>query len=176
MRFTPTPLPGVIEIAAQPHSDDRGSFARIYCREEFAGAGIAFHPIQVSLSSNLRAHTLRGLHYQRAPQAEAKLMRCVAGRVWDVAVDRRPGPGYGAWFGVELSAERMNAVFLPEGMAHGFLTLTDGAVVQYQMDRVYVPGHAAGYRWDDPALAIDWPAQPVVIAEADLRWPDFPDG
>jgi dTDP-4-dehydrorhamnose 3,5-epimerase len=176
MRFLSTALPGLMLIEAEPHFDDRGSFARIYCRDEFAAAGIDFHPIQASLSTNLSLHTLRGLHYQRAPQAEAKLVRCVSGRVWDVAVDLRPGPTFGASFGVELSAERMNALFLPEGMAHGFLTLTEGAVVQYQMDRAHVPGHAAGYRWNDPSLRIDWPAVPTVISAADQLWPDFPDG
>lgn len=175
MNFRPTPLPGMVEIAGAPHNDDRGSFVRIYCRDAFTAAGIDFHPVQASLSTNTRRHTLRGLHYQPAPHAEAKLVRCVAGAVFDVAVDLRPGPGFGRWHAVTLSAEEANAVFLPEGVAHGFLTMTDGAVLQYHMDRAHVPGHAAGLRWDDPDLSIPWPATPAVMSEADRRWPRLRD-
>ena len=171
MIFAETPLPGVIEIAAEPHRDARGAFARFYCPEEFATAGITFAPTQVNLSTNTSRHTLRGLHYQDPPHAEAKLVRCIRGRVWDVAVDLRPGPGLGRWHGIELSAAAMNAVFLPEGVAHGFLTLTEGAELLYQMGRNFVPGQARGIRWDDPDLAISWPAPPAVMSEADRAWP-----
>jgi dTDP-4-dehydrorhamnose 3,5-epimerase len=173
MIFSETPIPGVFEIGAQPHSDARGIFARLYCPEEFAHAGIAFTSTQVNLSTNLRRHTLRGLHFQSPPHAEAKLVRCIAGTVWDVAVDLRPGPGQGRWHAVELDAERMNAVFLPDGIAHGFLTLTDGAQVLYQMGRLHEPGHGRGIRWDDPDLAIAWPGDPEVISDADRAWPGF---
>lgn len=171
MIFRETPIAGVVEIGAEPHADARGLFARLYCPEEFAAAGIAFTPMQVNLSTNLRRHTLRGLHYQNPPHAEAKLVRCIAGRVWDVAVDLRPGPGRGRWHAVELDAERMNAVFLPEGIAHGFLTLSEGAQVLYQMGRLHAPGQGRGVRWDDPDLAIGWPAAPEAISEADRGWP-----
>lgn len=171
MIFRQTPLRGVVEVEAAPNHDDRGAFARLYCPAEFAEAGIAFAPSQVNLSTNTRALTLRGLHYQEPPYAEAKLVRAVAGRVWDVAVDLRPGPGRGRWHAVELDAGRMNAVFLPEGVAHGFLTLTEGAAVLYQMGRMFEPGHGRGIRWDDPDLAIAWPAAPAVISEADRSWP-----
>ena len=171
MNFRATPIPGVVEIEADPHKDERGAFVRLYCPEEFAQAGIDFTPTQVNLSTNARALTLRGLHYQVPPHAEAKLVRAVAGRVWDVAVDLRPGAGRGQWHAVELDAARMNAVFLPEGVAHGFLTLTEGAAVLYQMGRLFVPGHGRGIRWDDPDLAIAWPAAPCVISRADRAWP-----
>ncbi len=175
MIFRPTPIPGVVEIEAEPHRDDRGAFARLYCPQEFAAAGIDFTPVQVNLSTNARAHTLRGLHYQAPPHAEAKLVRAVSGRVWDVAVDLRPGAGQGRWHAIELDAARMNAVFLPEGVAHGFLTLTDGAEVLYQMGRLFVPGHGCGIRWDDPDLAIGWPAAPSVISDVDRTWPFWPE-
>ena len=171
MILSGTPLPGVFEVAANPHRDDRGAFARLYCPEVFAAQGIDFTSTQINLSTNLRANTLRGLHFQRPPHAEAKLVRCVAGKVWDVAVDLRPGPTLGHWHGVTLDAELMNAVFLPEGVAHGFLTLTENAQVLYQMGRPYQPGQARGIRWDDPDLAIDWPAAPATMSEADTTWP-----
>lgn len=173
MRFDETPLPGVFEIAATPHSDARGLFVRLYCPDEMAGAGIAFTSTQINLSTNTRRFTLRGLHFQPAPHAEAKLVRCIAGTVWDVAVDLRPGPGQGRWHAVELDARRMNAIFLPEGIAHGFLTLTDGAEVLYQMGRPHLAGQARGIRWDDADLAIAWPAAPEIISEADCAWPGF---
>lgn len=171
MKFTETPLPGVFEITVQPHRDNRGSFARIFCRNSFAAEGIDFFPEQTSLSVNKAAHTLRGLHFQTAPHAEEKLVRCIRGRVWDVVADLRPGPTYGHWHAVELRADRMNALFIPKGLAHGFLTLTKGAVVHYQMSPSYVPGFAKGLRWDDPTLAINWPAAPQVLSPADKALP-----
>ena len=175
MEFHPTDLPGVIRIEATPHGDDRGHFARLYCPIEFADAGIDFAPTQVNLSTNPLAHTLRGLHFQKPPMAEAKLVRVIRGRAWDVAVDLRPGPGFGRWTAAELSAKRMTALFLPEGVAHGFLTLEPETDILYQMGRNYQPGHADGLGWDDPDLAIDWPAPPAVIAEKDQTWPRIAD-
>ncbi len=176
MIFRPTPLPGLVEVEATPQRDSRGAFARAFCGTEFAAAGIDFHPVQTNLSTNPAALTLRGLHYQAPPFAEAKLVRAVAGRAFDVAVDLRPGPTRGLWHGVELSAERMNALFIPPGFAHGFLTLEPGTTLLYQMSPAHVPGHAAGLRWDDPALAIAWPGTPVVISEADQALPGFAAG
>lgn len=175
MNFSATPIPGVVEIATSPHHDPRGSFARLYCPDEFAAAGIAFTTSQINLSANPLRHTLRGLHFQHPPDAEAKLVRAVVGQVWDVAVDLRPGPGFGRWHAVVLDAAAMNAVFLPEGVAHGFLTLSDGAQVLYQMGSRHVPGKAAGLRWDDPALGINWPAAPALIGDADRGWPLLAD-
>lgn len=173
MKFTELAVPGAFLVEAEPHGDDRGSFARLYCPEEFAAAGIGFAPSQVNLSRNRTLHTLRGMHYQAPPMAEAKLVRCTAGRVWDVALDLRPGAGFGRWCAVELDAGAVNAVFLPEGVAHGFLTLTPGADVLYQMGRMFEPGHGRGVRWNDPSFGIDWPAPPEVISERDAGWPDW---
>lgn len=171
MNFAPTPIPGVVEVTTTPHRDARGGFARLYCPDDFAAAGISFAPTQVNLSTNPLRHTLRGLHFQHAPHAEAKLVRAITGQVWDVAVDLRPGPGFGRWHGVILDATLMNAMFLPEGVAHGFVTLADNAAVLYHMGRNHLPGQSNGLRWDDPALAITWPAPPVLIGDADLAWP-----
>jgi dTDP-4-dehydrorhamnose 3,5-epimerase len=172
MRFVPTALPGVTIIEPEPHRDGRGFFARVYCPREFAEAGIPFSPTQVNLSRNTARNTLRGLHYQPAPFAEAKLVRVTRGRVFDVVVDLRAGtPTYRHWVSVELDAEDARAVFVPEGCAHGFLSLEPDTDVLYQMSRDHVPGHAAGLRWDDPALGIAWPAAPQVISPADAAWP-----
>ncbi|AXS40435.1 dTDP-4-dehydrorhamnose 3,5-epimerase family protein [Breoghania sp. L-A4] len=174
MRIVETALNGVFSIEASPHRDARGVFARYYCPEEFHKAGIAFTSTQINLSGNPRKHTLRGLHYQPEPFAEAKLVRAVRGRAFDVVVDIRAGSATrGQWISVELSADAMNAVFVPEGCAHGFLTLEDDTDILYQMGRPFEPGHAAGYRWNDPTFAIDWPAEPAVIGDADQCWPEF---
>ncbi|MEM7061065.1 MAG: dTDP-4-dehydrorhamnose 3,5-epimerase family protein [Pseudomonadota bacterium] len=173
MEFRETDLPGVFRITATPHGDERGLFARLYCPEEFAGAGIAFTPNQVNLSTNPIAGTLRGMHFQKPPYAEAKIVRVVQGAAWDVVVDLRPGPTFGKWVAAELSAENLQAFYLPEGVAHGFLTLHPDTAILYQMGRAYVPGHADGIRWDDPTLAIDWPEAPAVINDKDLAWPDM---
>lgn len=176
MRLTGTPIPGVIEVDSPGQTDARGGFRRAWCAAGFAAAGVAFAPVQASLSTNLRAHTLRGLHWQADPNGEAKLVRCVAGAIWDVAVDLRPdSPTFRRWHGVRLDAEGGRALFLPPGVAHGFLTLGEGAVVSYLIEGAYDPASARGARWDDPALAIDWPARPAVISERDATWPDLPD-
>lgn len=173
MRFVPTALPGVVVIEPEPRRDERGFFARLYDPGAFADAGIDFTPTQINLSRNDAALTLRGLHFQHPPFAEAKLVRVTQGRVYDVIVDlRRDSPAFRRWIGLELDADKARAVFVPEGCAHGFLTLTPATDLLYQMGRDHVPGHAAGLRWNDPALAIAWPAQPAVIARADLNWPD----
>ena len=171
MIFRSTPLPGLIEIEATPHTDARGSFARAFCIDEFREAGIDFQPVQASLSTNTAAFTLRGLHFQRPPFAEAKLVRAVSGRAFDVAVDLRPGATYGRWHGIELSANLMNAVFVPEGFAHGFLTLEPDTTLLYQIAPAHMPGHSAGIRWDDKALSIAWPEVPRVISQADTALP-----
>lgn len=169
------PIAGMFEISAEPHSDDRGAFARVYCAREFAQAGIAFDPVQMNLSVNTGRHILRGLHFQRPPHAEAKMVRAMRGTIWDVAVDLRAGETFGQWHAVELDAERMNAVFLPEGVAHGFMTLTEESAVLYQMGRIYETGHASGIKWDDPDLAIAWPHRPAKMSPQDETWPLFRD-
>lgn len=174
MIFRATALPGVVEVRSEATEDARGAFARTWCREAFAAAGIDFRPCQASLSENNRAHTLRGMHWQAAPAGECKLVRCLAGAVHDVALDLRDGsPNFGRPAAVVLSAAARNALFIPAGCAHGFLTLTEGAVVEYMMDVPHAPGLARGVRWDDPAFAIAWPAAPAVISERDRTWPDY---
>ena len=174
MNFQPTALPGVVLIQGTAAGDARGAFTRTFCQAEFAAAGIDFRPCQISLSENPTRHTLRGLHLQAAPSAERKLVRCVQGAVFDVAVDLRPAsPTHRQTVAVELSAGRRNALFLPPGCAHGFLSLTDDAVVEYMMDVPYAAALAGGVRWDDPAFAIAWPARPAVLSERDRTWPDY---
>ena len=177
MIITATELPGVMRIVAEPQSDARGLFARLYCPEEFAEAGIDFTPTQVNLSTNRHIHTLRGMHFQRPPHAESKLVRVIQGRAWDVVVDLRSGPTRGKWIAEELSSDGLNALFLPEGVAHGFLTLEPDTHILYQMGRNYVPGQADGVRWDDPDLAIEWPSppNPETLSEQDRTWPDLAD-
>jgi dTDP-4-dehydrorhamnose 3,5-epimerase len=175
MRFRSTELPGVLLIEAEPHCDARGQFARLYCPEQFAAAGIAdCSAWQISLSRNPICHTLRGMHFQATPRDEAKLVRAVRGRAYDVVIDlRRDSPGYRMWIAVELDAVAMNAVFVPVGCAHGFLTLQPDTDVLYQISPMHVPGWARGVRWNDPAFALRWPAEPVLLDTLDAGWPDW---
>jgi dTDP-4-dehydrorhamnose 3,5-epimerase len=159
-------------IEPEPHRDERGFFARVYCPAEFATAGIAFAPTQVNLSRNTHRHTLRGLHYQDAPNAEAKLIRVTAGRIFEVVVDLRKGTeAYLRWISVELDAASANAIFVPEGCAHGFMTLERDTDILYQMGRSHLPGLGRGLRWNDPLLGITWPATPEQMSPADRDWP-----
>lgn len=177
MRFSPTLIAGVTVVDIEPHADDRGHFARLHCPEDFAAAGHPFTPAQTSLSHNRLAGTLRGMHYQAAPHAETKLVRAVRGRIFDVAVDLRPNsPTHRRWVGVELSADNGRAVLIGEGIAHGFLTLEDGADVIYQISPRFEPGHDRGVRWDDPAFGIDWPTAPKVISARDAAYADYAPG
>ena len=172
MIFHASPLPGVTLIEAAKAQDERGAFMRSWCRESFAAAGLDFTPIQASLSENTRLHTLRGMHFQLAPAAEQKLIRCLRGAVFDVLVDLRPDqPSYLQHIAMTLDSSLANAVFVPRGIAHGFLTLTDDAVVEYMIDTPYAPELAHGVRWDDPAFGIAWPAAPEVISDRDRAWP-----
>lgn len=173
MRFEPTAIADVTVVELDPARDSRGFFARLHCPEAFAAAGHPFTPAQTSLSRNDAAFTLRGLHYEAAPHEEAKLVRVTRGRIFDVAVDLRPGsPTYLKWTGAELSAENGRALLIGQGMAHGFLTLEAESDVLYQIDRIFKPGHGCGARWDDPAFGIDWPARPEVISARDAGYPD----
>jgi dTDP-4-dehydrorhamnose 3,5-epimerase len=175
MRFVLTEIAGVVVIEAEAHADARGAFVRLHCPEAFAAAGHPFSPAQTSLSRNPTARTLRGLHYQRSPFAETKLVRAARGRLFDVAVDLRPeSPTHRRWFGVELSAENLQGLLIPKGVAHGFLTLEDDTDVLYQITPAYQPGCEAGVRWDDPAFAIVWPAAPALMSDRDAAYPDYP--
>lgn len=173
MRFTTTDIDGVVIVDLDLMSDERGAFARLHCPDEFAAAGHAFVPQQTSLSRNLRAGTLRGMHYEAPPHAESKLVRAVRGRIFDVAIDLRPdSPTYRRWTGTELSADNGRALLIGNGMAHGFITLEDDTDVLYQIDMIFEPGHGRGVRWNDPAFGIAWPLSPEVISERDATYPD----
>jgi dTDP-4-dehydrorhamnose 3,5-epimerase len=175
VEFHPTALAGVMVVAANPHVDHRGRFARTFDADEFARAGLPTVWPQCNTSSNDRRWTLRGMHFQAAPRPDPKLVRCTRGRIFDVAVDLRPDSAtFRRWFGVELSDETRNALFIPGGCAHGFLTLEDNCEVFYMMGEVYLPELACGVRWNDAAFGIAWPYDPVAISERDTSWPDFP--
>jgi dTDP-4-dehydrorhamnose 3,5-epimerase len=174
VRFEELAIPGVFALEVEPVHDDRGFFARTYSREELAEHGIDFNVVQASVSFNERRATLRGMHLQRPPHEEAKLVRCFAGSVHDVVVDLRAGsPTQFRWVAVELSAERRNAVYIPAGLAHGFVTLEDASELEYLISAAYEPSAAAGVRWNDPALGMQWPLEPEVISERDAAFPDL---
>lgn len=174
MQFTETQLPGVFVIKLERHEDERGWFARTWCREEFAQHGLPLEFAQNSISHNAQRGTLRGMHYQTAPHAEAKLIRCVAGAVHDVALDLRPdSPTFKQSFATELSAENGRALFLPEGIAHGFQTLADDSALHYQMTAPYVAEASTGVHWNDPAFDLEWPVAEPILSERDQAWPDF---
>ena len=172
MIFSELPLHGALLIEPERREDERGFFARTFCADEFSARGLVPAVAQCNVSFNRRRGTLRGLHYQRAPHAEVKLVRCTRGAVYDVIVDIRPGsPTFGRWRAVELSAENRAMLYIPEGFAHGFQTLCDDTELFYQMSTAYVPHAAAGIRWDDPELAIEWPADARAISAGDLALP-----
>ena len=175
MRFAETPLAGAYLVELDLLGDERGWFARTYDEALFAEHGLAPVGVQCNSSFNAARDTLRGLHFQREPHGEAKLVRCVRGAIWDVGVDlRRDSPSYLRWHAVELTAGNRRALYLPAGLAHGFQTLSDDCEVHYQMGHPYVPGAAAGVRWDDPAFGIEWPpADRRTVSERDASWPDF---
>jgi dTDP-4-dehydrorhamnose 3,5-epimerase len=174
MRFTQTKVAGVVLIEPEPIADERGCFARIWCRDEFLANGLNPDLAQANVSFNHRMGTLRGMHYQAAPDEEAKLVRCTRGAIFDVAVDLRPeSPTYLGWFGVELTSDNRSMLYVPEGCAHGFLTLADATEVAYQMSAPYAPAAARGVRWDDPAFAIRWPGEVTVINQRDASYPDL---
>jgi dTDP-4-dehydrorhamnose 3,5-epimerase len=174
MIFAETALPGAYVVDTTPVEDQRGVFSRTFCQEEFLQHGLNVRVAQCSLSFNTRAGTLRGMHWQVAPRAEAKLVRCTRGAMYDVMLDLRPcSPTYCKWVAVELTAENCRAVYLPEGVAHGFLTLTDATEVFYQISEVYAPECARGVRWDDPSFGIRWPCDDPIISARDRQWPDF---
>ena len=174
MKFTSTEIPGVMVVDAGAQADERGGFGRTYDEAAFAAAELPTRWPQCNTSWNARRGTLRGIHYQAAPWPDPKLVRCTAGRVFDVAVDLRPdSPAFRRWIGVELSAARRNAIFVPAGCAHGFLTLEDGSEVFYMMGEAYMPALARGARWNDPAFGISWPFPPAIVNERDATWPDF---
>ena len=174
MIFEETGLAGALLIEPERMADSRGFFARTFCARDFAERGLASVFVQSSVSFNLRAGTLRGLHFQLPPHREVKLVRCTAGAIWDAIVDLRAGsPTRLRWFGSELSAENRRMLYIPEGFAHGFITLQPNSEVFYEMTEFFAPQAARGLRWNDPAFAIAWPKEPQVIAERDASYPDL---
>lgn len=175
MIFTETALPEAFVVELERRHDERGFFARAWCRREFEEHGLSGRLVQCNISFNSAAGTLRGMHYQIAPSEEAKLIRCTAGAVYDVIIDLRPGsPAFKRWIGVELTADNGSALYVPEGFAHGYQTLADGTETLYQVSEFYAPEAERGVRWDDPTFAIEWPAtQRRIISEKDRSWPDF---
>ena len=177
MIFHATPLDGAWIVEQQRHTDERGFFARTWAVEELEARGLDARVAHMNTSFNARAGTLRGLHLQAAPHAEAKLVRATRGAIFDVAVDlRRDSPTYLRWHGVELDEDSGLAFFIPAGCAHGFATLSDGSEVLYVMSVAYAPESAGGVRWDDPAFGIEWPPAPAggwTMTERDRTWPDF---
>ncbi len=174
MIFRATSLAGAYVIEGERLEDERGFFARSFCRREFEAQGLVPDLVQCNISFNRRRGTLRGLHYQAAPHEEPKLVRCTLGRVHDVTVDLRPeSETFKKHLAVTLSSENRTMLYVPAGLAHGFLTLEDDSEVFYQMAQFYHPTSARGVRWDDPAFGIEWPAEPTVISERDRSYPDF---
>jgi dTDP-4-dehydrorhamnose 3,5-epimerase len=174
MIFHETMLPGVFEIDLDPHCDERGFFARAWCEREFESSGLNPRVVQCNVSFSAKKGTLRGIHYQSDPHAEAKLVRCTRGAIYDVAVDLRPqSPTFKKWTGVPLTSANRRMLYVPEGCGHGFLTLEDETEVFYQMSEFYHPELAGGVRWDDPAFQIIWPDKVEVISERDRTYPDF---
>jgi dTDP-4-dehydrorhamnose 3,5-epimerase len=174
MIFTETKLKGAFLIDLELRTDDRGAFARSFCMNEFEQHGLKPSVAQCNLSYNYKAGTLRGMHYQVPPAAETKLVRCTKGAIYDVIIDIRPeSPTYMQHVGVELSADNHRALYVPELFAHGYLALTDGAEVAYQVGEFYTPGYERGLRYDDPAFGIEWPMAIAVISDKDAAWAAF---
>ena len=170
MRFQDTPLAGAYVIEPEPIEDDRGAFMRTFCREEFEAHGLIGVFVQCNVSYNTRKATLRGLHFQKPPHEEGKLVRCTAGAVFDVIVDIRPeSQTYCRWFGVELTRDNRHALYIPPGFAHGFQTLADHSEIFYQMTEFHHPESGVGLRWNDPAFGIEWPLPNPIISRRDAE-------
>jgi dTDP-4-dehydrorhamnose 3,5-epimerase len=175
MKFEPQEIPGCYVVETEPIFDDRGFFARAFGVDEFAAHGLVTEVFQINLARSERTGTTRGLHWQVEPYAEAKFVRCIAGRIFDVCVDIRPDSiTAGRWVGVELSAENRRGIYIPPGGAHGYQTLEPGCELLYTTSVPYSPAAERGARYDDPAFAIDWPlTDDLILSEKDRNWPPF---
>jgi dTDP-4-dehydrorhamnose 3,5-epimerase len=175
MKFTETGLDGAFVIEIEPRLDERGFFARGWCRREFEAAGIRINFVQANIAFSKNKGTLRGMHFQRAPHAEFKLWRCVRGAIFDVMIDLRlNSPTFKKWFGIELTSDNHKMTLIPEGFAHGYLTTADNTEVFYLVSAFYTPEAEGGVRWDDPAFGVRWPmTDNLIISEKDKNWPDF---
>lgn len=181
MRFTPAPIDGALIVDLEPIGDERGFFARAFCRREFEQAGVdpavtRSFGVQCNVSTNRRAGTLRGMHYQDASAPEPKLVRCTRGAIYDVIIDVRPdSPTYREHFGIELTEDNRTALYVPGMCAHGYLALTDDTEIFYMVGEFYTPDAERGLRWDDPAFGIEWPLEVTEISDKDRSWPLFED-
>jgi dTDP-4-dehydrorhamnose 3,5-epimerase len=174
LKFTETPLAGAFLIDLEPSGDERGFFARAFCAREFEAHGLDARIVQANLSRNVKRGTVRGMHYQRAPFEEVKMVRCVAGAIYDAIIDLRPDSRtYLQWFGVELTREDGRMLYVPGGFAHGYQALTDDSEVLYLVSQFYAPDHEAAIRWNDPRFAIPWPLADVSVSPKDAAHPDF---
>jgi dTDP-4-dehydrorhamnose 3,5-epimerase len=174
MIFKETKLGGAFIIDLEKHQDERGFFARTFCRKELEQHGLISDVAQANMSLSQKKGTLRGMHYQRSPFEETKLVRCTQGALYDVIIDLRPdSPTYRQWIGVELTAANTRMLFVPKQFAHGFVTLADDTEVTYMVSQFYSPGSELGIRWNDPAIGIQWPVDVSVISEKDANWPDY---
>jgi dTDP-4-dehydrorhamnose 3,5-epimerase len=174
MKFIETRLKGAFVIELEKKGDDRGFFARSFCRNELRDYGLEYEIVQINNSLTEKMHTLRGLHYQLPPRAEVKIVRCIRGSLFDVILDIREGSStFGEWFGVELSAENRRMLYVPRGFAHGFMTLEDHTEAFYLLTEFYSPELERGIRWNDPKFGIRWPAEPRVVSEKDQSHRDF---
>jgi dTDP-4-dehydrorhamnose 3,5-epimerase len=174
MIFHETGLRDAWLIDLERKGDERGFFARLFCENEFGAAGLETQFVQINTSLSARAGTLRGMHYQLAPSAEVKVVRCIRGALWDCIIDLRPQSAtFGKWFGATLSAENRTMMYVPRGFAHGFITLTDDVEAFYLVSAFYAPEQERGLRWDDPFFGIEWPREPVEISAKDRAWPSF---
>jgi dTDP-4-dehydrorhamnose 3,5-epimerase len=174
VRFIELPLHGAYAIEPDPVYDNRGFFLRTFCRREFSQRGLNPDVAQCSMSFNRKKGTLRGMHYQTEPNEECKLVQCAAGSTFHVIIDlRKDSESYLSWTSVKLNSNRLNMLYVPTGLAHGFLTLEDDCAVRYQISEFYYPENSAGIRWNDPAFGIEWPADVVEISDRDRHFPDF---
>jgi dTDP-4-dehydrorhamnose 3,5-epimerase len=174
MIFEETEIPGAYTVELERHADDRGFFARGWCRQEFADRGLNSRLVQMNISFNRRRRTLRGFHYQTAPYQEDKFLRCVRGAVHDVMIDLRPDSAtFMQHISIELSAASYRTLLVPKGCANAFLTLEDDTEVTYLVSEFYTPAAERGVRWNDPAFGISWPAEPAIISDKDRNWPSF---
>lgn len=174
MEFTEIKLKGAFVVRLNKIEDHRGYFARGWCQEEFKAHGLNPNMLQLNVGFSRKKGTLRGMHYQEAPHAEAKFVRCTRGAIYDVIIDlRRESPTHGQWFGAELTPDNGTMLYAPEGFAHGYQTLTDDADMYYMTTAAFARGAAKGVRYNDPAFGIPWPLPVSVISDSDLKWPDY---
>lgn len=175
MLIEQTTLQGAFILQPEPIQDERGFFARTFCQKALADQGVYFNMVQCNIAFNRHPNTLRGMHLQLPPYCEQKIVTCISGEIYDVIIDlNAQSPTYGQWFGLTLSSENRLSLYVPQGFAHGYLTLTENAGISYMVSQFYAPSHEYGVRWDDPAFAIQWPCREgLIISHKDRQWKDF---